>query len=66
VVTWTPDDIARLKQAIADGGVLKSMTFADQTYEFRDLDEMLKLLGLMEGQQPGAQRTRYAAHSKGV
>lgn len=69
-MAWTQADIDKLKQAIADGGVLQSIQFADQTFTFRSLDEMLKLLALMEQEVSTAAGTsrayRLAATSKGV
>jgi len=70
VAAWTQADIDKLKKAIADGGALQSIQFADQTFTFRSLDEMLKLLALMEGEAATAAGTsksyRLAATSKGV
>lgn len=67
---WTQDDVDRLKTAIAGGAVLQSMTFGDQTFTFRTMDEMLKLLALMQQEVNGAAgtagRTRYGATSKGT
>ena len=62
---WAQSDIDALKTAIADGGTVKSVTFADQTMIFRSLDEMKDLLALMQQDATGGSRTRYAATSKG-
>lgn len=62
---WTEADIAVLKQAILSRGFVRSLTFGDQTITFDSIDDMLKLLALMEGQVHGS-RTRYAATRKGV
>lgn len=69
-MAWTQADIDKLKRAIADGGALQSIQFADQTFTFRSIDEMLKLLSLMEQEASTAAGTsrahRLAATSKGV
>jgi hypothetical protein len=67
---WTQTDIDRLKTAMAASGSVQSMTFGDQTFTFRSLADMQKLLALME-QDAATSRgtsapTRYAATSKGV
>lgn len=70
MANWTQADVDKLKTAIANGAVVRSMTFADQTFEFRSLDEMLKLLALMVQEVNAAAGTasssRLAATSKGV
>ena len=67
---WTEADRDKLKAAIADGAVVQSLAFANQTITFRSLDEMLKLLALMEQEINAAAGTatsyRLAATSKGV
>lgn len=67
---WTEADRDQLKAAIAGGAVLQSLTFADQTYTFRSLEDMLKLLAVMEADlnaASGATKAyRLAATSKGV
>lgn len=48
---------------------MQSMTFADQTYTFRSLDEMLRLRAVMAAAlaaAAGGSRNRLAATSKGV
>jgi hypothetical protein len=66
-VAFTQADLDRLDQAIAQGGIMQSIAFADQTYVFRNLDEMLKLRSVMaQALAQPASRTRYAAHSKGL
>jgi hypothetical protein len=65
-VTWTQDDIDRLKTAIANGAVMQSMTFADQTFTFRSMAEMLQLLALMQREVAGGSRSRLAATRKGA
>jgi hypothetical protein len=64
-MAWTKSDIERLEQAIAKGSALQSIAFADQTFTFRSLDDMLKLLAVMKQSQVTT-RTRYAATSKGA
>ena len=44
----------------------KSIQFADQVVTFDSVDDMLKLLAVMEQQLAGHSRTRYAATSKGL
>ena len=65
-MAWTQTDIDTLKAAMASGGAVKSITFADQTLTFRSLDEMNQLLGQMQREVHAAspQRRRFAAYSK--
>lgn len=69
-MAYTQDDIDKLKAAIAAGAVLQSFTFADQTFTFRSIAEMVQVLAMMEGDVAAADGTRtthrYAATSKGV
>lgn len=68
-MAWTQSDIDALKAAISGGAVLQSMTFGDQTFTFRSMDEMLQLLAQMQGDvsvTSGSGRSRLAATSKGV
>jgi hypothetical protein len=69
-MAWTQDDLDKLDDAIKSGSGLQSMTFGDQSFTFRSLDEMLKLRALMEQQvntTAGTSRShRFAAVSKGV
>lgn len=47
---WTPDDIARLKQAIATTGNVQSVTFDDgKQVRYLPVAEALALLARMEG-----------------
>jgi hypothetical protein len=59
-----------LKAAIAAGRGARSITFADQSVTFHSVDDMLKLLSVMEhdaAAQSSQTRThRLAATSKGV
>lgn len=61
--------IRTIEQAIVNGTVLKRMEFAEQEYEFRSMDEMLKVLGWLKGlesQLSGKSTSRLAATSKGA
>ena len=69
-MAWTQADIDKLKAAIAGGSVVESMTFADQSFTFRSIDDMLKVLAMMQGEVSAASGApsnyRLAATSKGV
>jgi hypothetical protein len=68
-MAWTQSDIDTLRAAVAAGGAVKSMTFADRTVTFNSIDEMLRLIATMEhsiATAAGTTRTRYASTSKGV
>jgi hypothetical protein len=66
-MAWTQSDVDTLKEAIKNGAVLQSIQFADQTYTFRTMDDMLKLLSVMQGEVgSGARSYRLAATSKGA
>lgn len=62
--------IDAIDTAIAGGAVLESMTFADQTFVFRSIDDMLKarahFVGLLQTSVGTARGYRLAATSKGV
>lgn len=63
---WTEADIETLKQALLDRKGAEEIQFSDQRVRFSSLDDMLKLLAVMQ-QEVGTQpRTRYAAFNKGV
>lgn len=64
-VAWTQTDIDTLQQALLDRKGARTIQFADQSVTFESLDDMLKLLALME-QQVRGNRTRFAATRKGV
>lgn len=69
-MAWTQADVDTLKGAITAGRGVRSITFADQSVTFHSIDEMLKLLAVMQ-QEVGAQSSqprhyRLAATSKGV
>ncbi len=64
---FTQADIDTLKNAMIARGFVRSMAFSDQSVTFDSIDDMLKLLALMEQQvASGTSRTRYAAYDKGV
>jgi hypothetical protein len=68
-MAYTQADIDALKAAIAGGAVLQSMTFGDQTFTFRTIEEMLQVLSLMQADvstTAGTGRSRLAATSKGA
>jgi len=67
-MAWTSADRDKLKAAIAAGSIMQSMKFGEQTYTFRTVDEMLKLLGVMETEIASASGStaRYAVYDKGV
>jgi len=47
-MAWTQAEINALKTAIAKGE--KQVTFADRSVTYRNLDEMLKALAIMEAE----------------
>lgn len=67
---WTQADLDRLNRAITGGAVVQSMSFGDQSFTFRSLDEMLKLRAIMSAEVNAANSSsrtrRLAATSKGV
>jgi hypothetical protein len=65
-MAWTQQDIDTLQQAVLDRKGARSITFSDQTVVFDSVDDMLKLLAVMQQQAAGTSRTRYAATSKGL
>ena len=69
-MAWTQADIDTLKQAIVDRGGARTIAFGDQSVTFDSVDDMLKLLSVMQqsvNTGTGAPRTvRYASTSKGV
>lgn len=69
-MAFTQSDLDRIDQALASG-TLSSMTFGEQTYTFRSVDDLLKLRAVIAraiaaGASPGPSGTRYGATSKGV
>lgn len=67
-MAWTQAQIDRLETAIDKGAVLQSLTVAGQTFTFRSLDEMQRLLAQMRRElaASGGSQTRYVASCKGV
>jgi hypothetical protein len=69
-MAWTQADIDLLKAAMAAGRGVRTLTFADQSVTFHDIDEMLKLLSVMEhdvaAQSATPQHYRLVATRKGV
>ncbi len=67
-MAWSQTDIDALQKAIADGRGARSMAFGDQSVTFNSIDDMLKLLAVMQAQVSGtSQRTyRVATVNKGV
>lgn len=63
---WTQADIDTLKAAILARNGARSITFSDQSVTFDSIDDMLKLLSVMQGEVGTRSRTRYAATSKGL
>jgi len=65
---WTQSDVDKLKAAIASGQGAKTISFADQSVTFHSVDEMLKLLAVMQQDvttSAGGTTTRLAATRKG-
>jgi len=65
-MAFTQADIDALKQAILDRKGAKTITFNDRSVTFDTIDEMLKLLSVMQAEVSGGSRTRYAITSKGT
>lgn len=65
-MAWTASDIETLKAAILARKGARSITFSDRSVTFDSIDDMLKLLSVMQGEVAGTSRTRYAATSKGL
>ena len=68
-MAWTQDDLDKLDAAIAGGAVLKEIQFADQSFVFRDIDEMLKVRVLIAqslSTATGGSGYRLATTSKGA
>lgn len=65
--TWTTDDIARLKRAIAKG--VKTVKYQDKEVTYNSIDDMIKALRLIEnalGVGGGRGRRLYAEAGKGI
>ena len=65
-MAFTQAQIDTLRESIANGGTLQSMTIDGQTFMFRSIGDQLKLLSVMERAVQGGSGTRYAATSKGL
>ena len=65
-MAFTQSDLDILNAAIAAGGVLSQMSFGEQSFTFRTIDDMLKLRAVMTKEIAGGSGTRYAATSKGA
>jgi len=69
-MAWTAADVALLKQGILDRNGARSIAFADQVVTFDSIDDMLKLLAVMQAEVAAeaglSTRTRFAATSKGT
>lgn len=69
-MAWTQAQIDQLRETIMAlaTGAMESITFADQTYKFVDLDKLRELLKDMETEVSVTEgkASRYAATSKGV
>lgn len=68
-MAWTQADVDLLKAAIVERRGARTLTFSDQSVSFDSIDDMLKLLAVMQQEiatTAGRSRTRYAATRKGV
>ncbi len=68
-MAFQQSDLDTLDAAIAAGGIVSSMTFGEQTFSFRSVDDMLKLREVMArdvAATASTPTTRYAATSKGA
>jgi hypothetical protein len=69
-MAWTQADLDALDAAIAGGAVVQSMTFADQSFTFRSIADMLAVRALIAAflatDSGGTPSYRVAATSKGV
>jgi hypothetical protein len=69
-MAWTQADLDALDAALAGGSAIQSMTFTDQSFTFRTIDDMLKLRAVIAAALAAAASPssgyRLAATSKGV
>jgi len=69
-MAWTVTDVDALKAAISAGRGARSITFSDQSVSFHSVDEMLKLLAVMQQEvnlaSAAPKHYRLAATKKGV
>jgi len=67
---WVQADIDLLKDAIVNRKGARSIAFADQVVVFDSIEDMLKLLAVMQAEVAAAAglstRTRFAATAKGT
>lgn len=65
-MAFTQADLDALDAAIKGGGVISQMSFGEQSFTFRSLDDMLKLRAVMRREVEGGSGTRYGAVCKGA
>lgn len=68
-MAWTQDDLDKIDAALASGAAIKRLKFRDQEFEFRDIDEMMKVRDLIARSLAAAiapTNYRLASTSKGV
>ncbi len=66
-MAFTQADVDALQAAIAAGGHIQSMTVGGQQFTFRSVEDMQKLLSMMQSQISGGKKNhRLAATSKGA
>jgi len=69
-MAWEQADLDKLDAALAAGGAIQRLKFRDQEFEFRSIDDMLKLRALMAQSlsvsSSDPKNYRLAATSKGV
>lgn len=64
-MAFTQADLDKLNAAIASGSVLQSISFADQSFTFRSMADMLQLRAVMQKDITKV-TSRLAATSKGA
>lgn len=65
-MAWTQGDIDTLKAAVLARKGARMITFSDQSITFDSIDDMLKLLSVMQAEVSGRSGTRYASTRKGT
>jgi hypothetical protein len=66
-MAWSQADVDTLKQAIVDRKGARTIQFSDRVVTFESIDDMLKLLSVMQAEASGGgSRTRFGATSKGT
>ncbi len=63
---YTQADLDELDEKIKTASLVKSTAFADQSTEFRSIDELLKLRATMAQEISANSRVRLAGFSKGT